>query len=103
MLVRLCTNYCHVGSPFIQIETCDICQRINRKLTAGVPELHPVKVHSPWFHLGIDFVGPLPIACDGSRYILTTSDYFTKWVEAVATPNKEATTVAEILFKVWNL
>ena len=84
----------------MQIERCDVCQRMNRKLTTGVPELHPVKVHSPWYHLGIDFVGPLPMASDGSRYILTISDYFSKWIDAVGTPNKEASTVAEVLFKV---
>ena len=34
--------------------------------------------------IGIDFIGPLsPEADDGSRYILTLNDYFTKWVEAV--------------------
>lgn len=41
--------------------------------------------------LGIDFVGPLtPEAEDGSRYILTISDYFTKWVEALPTADKHA-------------
>ncbi len=41
--------------------------------------------------LGIDFVGPLsPTANDDSRYILTMSDYFTKWVEAIPTPDKSA-------------
>ena len=39
--------------------------------------------------------GPLsPVAKDGSRYILTISDYFTKWVEVVPTVNKMASTVA---------
>ena len=23
------------------------------------PELHPISIHSPWFHVGIDFVGPI--------------------------------------------
>ena len=33
--------------------------------------------------LGIDFVGPIsPPATDGSVYILTITDYFTKWVES---------------------
>lgn len=73
---------------------------MNKKLTSGAPELHPIPVHWPWFHIGIDFVGPLPLATDGSQYLLTISDYFSKWVEAVATPNKEAVTVAEALFKV---
>ena len=74
---------------------------MNRKMTTGVPELHPIAVKSPWHQLGIDFVGPLtPPAEDGSRYILTLSDYFTKWVEAVLTPGKSANGVAAALFKV---
>ena len=85
---------------YLQIRTCDICQRTNRKLTTGIPELHPVKVYSPWYHLRIDFVGPLPTASDGNCYILTISDYFSKWVEAVCTRNKEAITVVRVLFKV---
>ena len=51
--------------------------------------------------IGIDFIGPLsPEADDGSRYILTLSDYFTKWVEAVPTADKTASGVAASLFKV---
>ena len=71
-------------------------------MTTGVPELHPVPVKEPWYMVGIDFVGPLtPLADDGSRYILTLSDYFTKWVEAIPTPDKSAPQVASSLFKVW--
>jgi len=74
---------------------------MNRKLTSGVPQLNPIPVKAPWYQIGIDFIGPLsPPAEDGSRYILTVSDYFTKWVEAVATDNKAASTVASVLFKV---
>eukprot|EP00731_Ephydatia_muelleri_P033277 Em0027g25a len=61
------------------LSKCDVCQRMNRKLTTGVPELHPIPVKAPWYMVGIDFIGPLsPVAKDGSRYILTISDYFTK-------------------------
>ena len=85
-----------------QISKCDVCQRMNRKMTTRVPELHPVAVKEPWYMVGIDFVGPLtPLADDGSRYILTLSDYFTKWVEAIPTPDKSAPQVASSLFKVW--
>ena len=74
---------------------------MNRKLTSGVPELHPIPVKSPWHMIGIDFIGPLsPQADDGSHYILTVSDYFTKWVEAVPTADKTASGVAASLFKV---
>eukprot|EP00731_Ephydatia_muelleri_P017202 Em0010g300a len=75
---------------------------MNRKLTTGVPELHPIPVKAPWYMVGIDFIGPLsPVAKDGSHYILTISDYFTKWVEVVPTVNKMASTVASSLFKIF--
>ena len=32
---------------------------MNRKLDKITPELHPVRVKSPWYHIGIDFVGPI--------------------------------------------
>ena len=42
---------------------------MNRKMTTGAPQLHPISVHSPWHMIGIDFIGPLsPPADDGSRY-----------------------------------
>eukprot|EP00731_Ephydatia_muelleri_P033592 Em0033g8a len=82
------------------LSKCDVCQCMNRKLTTGVRELHPIPVKAPWYMVGIDFIGPLsPVAKDGSRYILTISDYFTKWVEVVPTVNKMASTVASSLFK----
>eukprot|EP00731_Ephydatia_muelleri_P000050 Em0001g50a len=51
-----------------QISTCDQCQRVNSKLTTTTPKLHPVPVQSPWFHVGIDFVGPVtPESVHGNR------------------------------------
>lgn len=52
--------------------------------------------------VGIDFVGPIsPPADDGSQYILTIVDYFTKWAEAVATVDKSAASTSTVLFKVY--
>ena len=95
LIIYIKSAFCHV---LLQLSKCDVCQRMNRKLNIGVPELHPIPVKAPWC---IDFVGPLsPIAKDGSRYILTISDYFTKWAEAIPTVDKRASTVASSLFKV---
>ena len=84
-----------------QVTHCDVCQKMNRKLSAARPELHPISVKTPWYHLGIDFVGPIsPSLPIGKRYILTISDYCTKWAEVIATTNKTASETALALFRV---
>ena len=57
-LAKLCTLFIGIVLR-LQIEKCDVCQRVSKKLKTGVPELHPVPVVSTWHHLGINFVGPL--------------------------------------------
>ncbi|XP_070837462.1 uncharacterized protein [Chaetodon trifascialis] len=42
-----------------------------------------IEVNEPWQWLGLDVRGPLPPTLNGHRYILTVTDYFSKWVEAV--------------------
>ena len=72
-------------------------------MTLAAPELNPVPVVSPWYQIGIDFVVPIyPTSIQGNRYILTVSDYFTKFVHATATETKLACGVADPLFKVNN-
>ena len=44
--------------------------------------------------VAVDILGPLP---PGNKYIHVTGDYFTKWTEAYAIPNKEAVTVPKRL------
>ena len=59
----------------------------------------PVK--DPWYHIGIYFIGPIgPASSKGNRYILTISDSFSKFAEAVAPPTKNADGVSNALFKV---
>ena len=58
-------------------------------------------VKSPWYHVAIDFIGPItPTSDKGNCYILTLRDYFTKYTEAIPLPTKCATEVASVLFKV---
>ena len=52
-------------------------------MSKAAPELHPVMVVCPWYHIDIDI-----------------SDYFTKFAVAIALPDKFASTVAAALFKV---
>ena len=74
---------------------------MNKKLTTEHPKLHPVPVKSLLYHLGMDFVGPVsPRTQGGNRYILTVSDYFTKFAWAKAMPTKEAVNVVSALKEV---
>lgn len=98
-IAHYCTDLYHTCTS-CQVETCDVCQRTGRKISKAVPELHPVPVVSPWHHLGIDFVGPLTPTRHGYCYILTISDYFTKFVHAYAMESKHASGVTDALFKV---
>lgn len=53
--------------------------------------------------MGIDCVGPLnSVSTKGNKYILTISDYFTKFVDAIPLPENNAHHVAAALFKVCN-
>nr|XP_020461043.1 uncharacterized protein LOC109963104 isoform X2 [Monopterus albus] len=42
-----------------------------------------IEVTEPWQWLGLDVRGPLPQTLNGHKYILTVTDYYSKWVEAV--------------------
>ena len=46
-----------------------------------------------WDLVGIDLIGPLPKTVDGFQYILTATDYFSKWVEAFPLKTKTAAEV----------
>ena len=74
--------------------SCETCQRVNKKLEKPAATLYPISVDSPWHRIGIYLVGPLPRTDAGNTYIITASDYFTKWPEASAIPDKTASTVA---------
>lgn len=53
-----------------------------------------------WELVGIDLTGPLPKTSSGCQYILTATDYFSKWVEAYPLNTKSAAEVAEKLCKI---
>ncbi|XP_026383469.1 uncharacterized protein K02A2.6-like [Papaver somniferum] len=62
-------------------------------------ELHPVM--SPWsFNMwGLDIVGPFPTVPGGVKYFLVATEYFTKWVKAVALVRTEAVHVRKFIWE----
>jgi hypothetical protein len=49
----------------------------------------------------VDLFGPLKTSESGKKYVLVMTDAFNKYVEIVATPNKEAPTVSLAIFNRW--
>ena len=85
----------------MQIASCDKCQRNNHKLKKFAGALHPIPVQPKfWQKVGMDLVGPLPLTPRGNRYIVTLTDYFTKWTEAAPLPDKCAIGVATFIHSV---
>lgn len=80
---------------------CDKCQHTNNVLQKPRSELHPIPVSKVWDRVGIDLVGPLPETKCGNKYIVTLSDYFSKWPEAAPLKSKCAEGVADFLFDVF--
>jgi hypothetical protein len=61
------------------VRSCDRCQR-HRKSKKNEP-LHPIPIFDPFYRIGIDIVGPLPITSRNNCYIVVAVDYLTKWGE----------------------
>ncbi len=79
------------------VKSCDQCQRRGRKNNRH--KLHSIEVKEPFYCIGIDIVGPLPITGSKNRYIVVAVDYFTKWPEAKAIEHANAEEVAEFIFE----
>ncbi|KAE8635077.1 hypothetical protein XENTR_v10002509 [Xenopus tropicalis] len=78
------------------IKICETCQ--NAEHHKNTPrKCKPVKVDRPWEVLSIVFHGPFPPSSQKNTYVLTVTDFFTKWTEAVALPNNDAAQAAKVL------
>ena len=78
------------------IKSCKQCQF--RGKPKGQHELHPIQVKEPFYQIGIDIVGPLPITEKRNKYIVVAIDYLTKWPEAKAIPEASAKEVSTFIF-----
>jgi len=79
------------------VQSCDACQR--RGKPHKKTELHPIPVHSPFYQIGIDFVGPLPKTAQGNKYIIVAMDYLTKWPEARPVPVATAAETEKFIYE----
>ena len=78
-------------------QSCDLCASRKRPHKTPRAPMEKYNVGAPLERIAIDVLGPLPISMKGNKYIAVIGDYFSKWTEAYALPNQEATTVANVV------
>lgn len=73
----------------------------NKKLQKSAGVLHPIAIQPKiWYQVGMDLIGPMPETPRGNKYIITLTDYFSKWAEAAPLPDKTAVGVARFIYSV---
>ena len=77
--------------------SCHSCTTRKTPAPSRHAPLGTITAGYPMQIVAADLLGPLPESENGNSYILVVADYFTRWMEAFALPNQEATTVANKL------
>ena len=78
------------------------CQKFVAKDKLLPFPLKPISVSAPFQQWGLDFICEInPPSIGQHKWILTATDYFTKWIEAISTRN--ATDVVIIKFLLENI
>ena len=81
------------------IRCCELCQQVKPGDKRGRYPLASERCGFPMDRLSLDISGPWPVTEGGNRYILAITDYFSKWLELCALPDKTAQSVACALHK----
>jgi hypothetical protein len=69
-----------------RVRACIPCQIFSGKQQLKSLPLQPIVVSGPFQQWGLDFIGEIHPASSGQhRWILTATDFFTKWIESIPT------------------
>ena len=81
------------------IRKCPHCQFMaDNKIKVHLQPYH-VMTWRPMDRLNIDHIGPFPEDDQGNKYILVCIDVFSRFVELIPVPNREATTTARAVLQ----
>ena len=79
------------------VQSCSLCRR--EKLVADKYKLQTTEIqHQPFAKVSVDLIVDLPLFHKGNTNILVTVDHLSGFPIAEAIPNKEAATVADVIY-----
>ena len=81
------------------IKQCEKCEIFKVPKENTIAPLKPIETNRVLELLVMDYIGPLPIAKNGNRYILTMIDHFSKFGVAFPTNRQDSQTVISCLQK----
>jgi hypothetical protein len=85
-----------------EVSSCHECHIFDGRRKLQPLPLKPISVEASFMQWGLDFIGEIhPPSSVQHRWILTATDYFTKWIEAI--PMKQATDTVIIQFLETNI
>ena len=79
------------------LKCCALCQKVKPGDVRGKYPLAQEIAGSPMVKCGVDLSGPCPLSREGNCYLCVWQDYFFKWIEEYAMPDKTAISVAKCL------
>lgn len=81
------------------IKDCLACQQYNISRLKKPGHLCSIEPpDGPFQLIGIDFCGPFSRTPRDNQYVLCITDYFTRWINAIALPNCSAQATAQAIF-----
>ena len=84
------------------IQTCGLCQKSKSNQPTVEYDQRPTATLTPWTHISIDTLGPLPKDSDGFAYIIVVVDRFSRYLELFATKDCTARAAAKALLEVFS-
>ena len=81
------------------MKKCDQCQRLAPNTHKPRGFLNPFSNPWPFAQWGLDIVIPFPKAAGNKKYLLVSTDYFTKWVETEPLVNIRDVDVKKFIWK----
>ncbi|XP_026450081.1 uncharacterized protein LOC113350192 [Papaver somniferum] len=80
------------------VQSCDKCQIHGNLVHAPSTPLHSISSSWPFYSWGLDIIGKInPPSSKHHEYIITATEYFTKWIESIPLRGTTRATIAAFI------